>query len=142
MVLPSTQQTVFFIPASAAFVPSNFEMTAISTKMLDMAQVALEKRKKVQSLDQSDKNPSNVGNSFKTLKDKTAKTILLIKPLLMKKGQNKVAKRKYNQSTGKATKQSIVLLPKKDKWIVITSEFRWWWAKERSSPSEVSETQF
>lgn len=115
MVLPSTQQTVFFIPASAAFVPSNFEMTAISTKMLDMAQVALEKRKKVQSLDQSDKNPSNVGNSFKTLKDKTAKTILLIKPLLMKKGQNKVAKRKYNQSTGKATKQSIVLLPKKDK---------------------------
>lgn len=115
MVLPSTQQTVVFIPASAAFVPSNFEMTAVSTKMLDMAQVALEKRKKVQSLDQSDKNPSNVGNSFKNLKDKTAKTILLIKPLLMKKGQNKVAKRKYNQSTGKATKQSIVLLPKKDK---------------------------
>ena len=81
--------------------------------MLDMAQVALEKRKKVQFLDQSDKNPSNVGNSFKNLKDKTAKTILLIKPLLMKKGQNKAAKRKYVKSTERTTKQSIVLLPKK-----------------------------
>lgn len=113
--MPNTQQIIFFISASAAFVPSNFEMTAISTKMLDMAQVALEKRKKVQSLDQSDKNPSNVGNSFKNLKEKTAKTILLIKPLLMKKGQNKAEKRKYIKSTERTTKQSIVLLPKKDK---------------------------